>query len=40
MGKKKLPTYEEYWDLIKNDTRVIVSDNKFSISKINKVNVR
>ena len=38
-AKKRLPTYEEYWDLIKNDTRVIVSDNKFSISKINEVNV-
>ena len=38
-AKKRLPTYEEYWDLIKNDTRVIVSDNKFSISKINEVNI-
>jgi hypothetical protein len=38
-AKKRLPTYGEYWDLIKNDTRVIVSDNKFSISKINEVNI-
>jgi len=38
-AKKRLPTYDEYWDLIKNDTRFIVSDNKFPISKINEVNI-
>ena len=37
--KKRLPTYEEYWDLIKNDTRVIVSDNKFPISNLKEVNI-
>jgi len=38
-AKKRLPTYKEYWELIKNDTRVIVSDNKFPISNLNKVNI-
>ena len=38
-AKKRLPTYEEYWDLIKNDTRVIVSDNRLPISKTTEVNV-
>ena len=38
-AKKRLPTYKEYWELIKSDTRVIVSDNKFPISKINEVNI-
>jgi len=38
-AKKRLPTYEEYWGLIKNDTRVIVSDNKFPISNLNEVNI-
>jgi len=38
-AKKRLPTYDEYWELIKNDTRVIVSDNKFPISNVNEVNI-
>jgi len=38
-AKKRLPSYEEYWELVKNDSRVIVSDNKFPISKINEVNI-
>ena len=38
-AKKRLPTYKEYWGLIKNDTRVIVSDNKFPISSLNEVNI-
>ena len=38
-AKKRLPTYEEYWELIKNDTRVVVSDNKLPISNVNEVNV-
>lgn len=38
-AKKRLPSYEEYWELVKNDSRVIVSDNKFPISKIDEVNI-
>ena len=38
-AKKRIPTYDEYWELIKNDTRVIVSDNRLPISNINEVNV-
>ena len=38
-AKKRLPSYEEYWVLVKNDSRVIVSDNKFPISKIDEVNI-
>ena len=34
-----LPTYEQYWDLVSNDKRVIVSDNKYPISPVEKVNV-
>ena len=37
--EKRLPSYDEYWELIKNDTRVIVFDNKYPISKINEVNI-
>jgi hypothetical protein len=38
-AKKRLPSYNEYWDIVKTDTRVIVSDNKFPISKIDTVNI-
>ena len=38
-AKKRLPDYEEYWELIKNDTRVVVYDNKFPISKVDEVNI-
>jgi formylglycine-generating enzyme required for sulfatase activity len=38
-AKKRLPSYNEYWDIVKNDTRVIVSDNKYPISEINTVNI-
>ena len=34
-----LPTYDQYWDLVANDKRLIVSDNKHPISPVNKVNV-
>ncbi|MEE3034942.1 MAG: SUMF1/EgtB/PvdO family nonheme iron enzyme [Bacteroidota bacterium] len=34
-----LPTYEQYWVLVSNDKRVIVSDNKYPISPVEKVNV-
>lgn len=35
----RLPTYEEYWETVKNDNRVIVSENKFPISEIDTVNI-
>ena len=38
-AKKRLPTYEEYWELIKNDTRVVVSDNNLPISNVHEVNI-
>jgi hypothetical protein len=38
-AKKRLPTYEEYWELIKNDTRVVVCNNKFPISNADDVNI-
>lgn len=38
-AKKRLPTYEEYWALVKNDNRKIVSDNKLPISEVDEVNV-
>lgn len=38
-AKKRLPSYDEYWELIKNDKRIVVSDNKLPISDVNTVNV-
>ena len=38
-ARKKLPTYEEYWEIIKNDTRVVVSDNNLPISNVHEVNI-
>jgi len=38
-AKKRLPSYEEYWENVKNDNRVIVSENKFPISEIDTVNI-
>lgn len=38
-AKKRLPTYREYWEIIKNDNRIIVSENKLPISEIDKVNI-
>lgn len=35
----KLPTYEEYWELIKSDNRPIVTNNIKPISTINEANV-
>ncbi len=34
-----LPSYEEYWELVKKDTRLIVSENNRAISNVNKVNI-
>jgi len=38
-AKKRLPSYNEYWDIVKNDKRTIVSDNKYPISEIDTVNI-
>lgn len=38
-AKKRLPTYNEYWEIVKNDDRVIVSDNKLPISEVDQVNI-
>lgn len=36
---KRLPSYEEYWNFVKTDTRVTVSDNRLPISDVGKVNI-
>ena len=36
---KRLPSYKEYWDIVKNDTRVIISGSKRPISKVEQVNL-
>jgi len=38
-ANKRLPNYNEYWELVKNDKRVIVSENQLPISDVSKVNV-
>lgn len=38
-SKKRLPNYNEYWEIVKNDKRIIVSENKLPISEIDKVNI-
>jgi hypothetical protein len=38
-ANKRLPTYDEYWELVKNDHRTIVSENILPISKVDKVNI-
>lgn len=35
----RLPTYDEYWELIKNDKRKVITDNKGPISKVDDVNL-
>ena len=34
-----LPTYNQYWNLVKDDDRVIVSDNLMPISDVDDVNI-
>ena len=34
-----LPTYEQYWDIVDDDDRLIVSDNLYPILPVNNVNV-
>lgn len=38
-AKKRLPSYNEYWEIVKNDSRVVISENKFPISEIDTVNI-
>ena len=38
-AKVRLPTYAEYWQLVKNDHRPIVSENILPISDVNQVNI-
>lgn len=38
-AKKRLPTYNEYWEIVKKDNRIVVSENKLPISEIDKVNI-
>ena len=35
----KLPTYEQYWELVSSDDRLIVSDNTYPISSVQSVNI-
>ena len=34
-----LPTYDQYWELVSSDDRLIVSDNMYPISSVESVNV-
>lgn len=36
---KRLPSYEDYWELIKNDSRTVVFNNTLPLSNVNSVNV-
>lgn len=38
-ANKRLPSYDEYWEIVKNDNRPIVSENKLPISEIDEVNI-
>ena len=38
-AKKRLPSYNEYWEIVKNDNRIVVSENKLPISEVDKVNI-
>ena len=35
----RLPTYEQYWELVSSDDRLIVSDNMYPISAVKEVNI-
>ncbi len=35
----QLPTYEQYWELVSSDDRLIVSDNMYPISSVQYVNI-
>ena len=34
-----IPTYEQYWELVSSDDRLIVSDNMYPISSVESVNI-
>lgn len=34
-----LPTYDQYWELVSSDDRLIVSDNMYPISSVESVNI-
>ncbi len=36
---KRLPTYEEFWELVEGDERVVVTENRMPISPVSDVNV-
>lgn len=38
-NNKRLPTYQEYWEIASRDTRIINSNNKMPISDIESVNI-
>jgi len=38
-SQSRLPTYAEYWDLVANDSRLVVTDNMYPISNISEVNI-
>ena len=38
-ANKRLPGYDEYWELVKKDRRPIVSENILPISELDKVNI-
>ncbi len=38
-AKKRLPNYNEYWEMVRNDQRIIVSENTLPISEIGEVNI-
>lgn len=38
-AEKRLPTYDEYWELVKTDNRIIVSENMMPISDVEEVNI-
>ena len=35
----KLPTYDQYWEIVDRDNRLIVSDNLYPISPVDDVNI-
>ena len=38
-AKTRLPNYDEYWKVVEEDDRIIVSENKLPISEVDKVNI-
>ena len=35
----RLPTYDQYWEIVDRDNRLIVSDNLYPISPVDEVNI-